>query len=285
MINFIKYFSLLSITFLVSFELLSTFSVNSNVITVTENKASGSLATNDQTVFLIGDSYAKTDYVEEGFPVLFQKHFDSIGLNFVDLSKSGSELNVHKKLLDSLSALNPKLIIYYYNMGDVISLEQSEPELTESNKEKDITQEKSSPSFSQNLSNLAIKSKSMGLIKDAIQYSYLAFTDKPSPGSFSYNFPLWNKKHEKEIQELFNSIKSENVIIFITTPFNCGKKPKTWEQYDLFNNMELNNNVMLIQSVDVLNDPNFSVSWRNGHPNQEGVRMVTDSIIKFYSNK
>lgn len=286
MIKLIKNLSLLIVSFFISFELLSSFSINSNKLIVKENKPLTLTKNYEETIYFIGDSYAKTNYVDEGYPIIFREHFKSNGLNFVDLSKNGSELDKHRKLLDSISRFNPKLIIYYYNIGDVISLEQSAPnEISKSpiltNKSKSLVTSKNKNNY---LSNLALESSSIGLIKDGIQYLYLTFTDEYSPSSYTYKFPFWNKKHKKEIQKLFNSIKAENIIILITTPFNSGDKPKNWEQYKLFKEMELNSNVFLIQSVDIVDDPKLAVSWRNGHPNQKAIKLISDSIIQLYSN-
>ncbi len=282
----IKYLLVLICSFFISFELLSSFYVNSNQLLIEENKISLPTTTSpEENVYLIGDSFAKTDYVNEGYPILFNKYFESKGLNFIDLSINGSELNVHRRLLDSLSNFNPKLIIYYYNLGDVISLEKPVPTLiTPINKSNQITTSESKET-NETLITLLKQTKSVALIKDAIQFLYLTFTDQPYPSSFYYKFPLLNKKHEKEIQKLFNSIKAKHVIIVITTPFNCGDKPKEWQQYTLFKEMELNKNITLIQSVDIINDPELGVSWRNGHPNQKAIKIVSDSIFHVYSNQ
>jgi hypothetical protein len=296
MIKILKYSFLLSISFLISFELLSSFSINSNKLYVNVKEPNVFSESEKETVYLIGDSYAKTSYVNEGYPKIFKKHFNSVGLNFVDLSENGSELDTHKKLLDSLNILKPKLIIYYYNLGDIIGLKKlsqtsinreietskavskgSNNSLNSYNKQKDV-------SIYKYLSDLALKSKSIGLIKDAIQYTYVLLTDKPSPKSSTYKYSLQNKENSQNIKDLFNSIQSEQVIILITTPFNYGIKPKKWEQYSVFKNMILNDNILLIQSVDIVNDPKLAVSWRNGHPNQEAIKILSNSILHLYQN-
>lgn len=297
MIKILKYLFLLAISFLLSFELLSTFSINSNMLSINMKEHNVLSEQKKETVYFIGDSFAKTNYVKEGFPEIFKKYFNSIGLNFVDLSENGSELDTHKKTLDSLNIINPKLIIYYYNLGDIIGLKEpsrtllNRPHL-EVEKSTSISNEnynsignykkQNDKSIYKYLSDLALKSKSVGLIKDVIQYTYVFLTDKPSPKSSTYKYSILNKKYSQDIKDLFNSIKSDQVIILITTPFNYGIKPKKWEQYSVFKNMSLNDNILLLQSVDIVNDSKSAVSWRNGHPNQDAIRILSDSILQSY---
>ena len=43
-------------------------------------------------------------------------------MEFLDLSIQGSSLADHLEILDSISNINPKLIIYFYNFNDIVSL-------------------------------------------------------------------------------------------------------------------------------------------------------------------
>ena len=73
-------------------------------------------------------------------------------------------------------------------------------------------------------------------------------------------------------------------MIFVNTPFNTGERPKEWEQYEVFNSINAISDYKIIQAVDILNDPDYALSWRNGHPNQEAIKIIADTLIKEFEN-
>jgi hypothetical protein len=108
----------------------------------------------------------------------------------------------------------------------------------------------------------------------------LFFTDRPLKGTSAASFPKLNLKYKDELRDIFNSIESEHVIILINTRFNFGTRMKKWEHYEVFKNMELNDNITLLQSIDIVPDDDHALSWRNGHPNQEAIDIIADRIME-----
>ncbi|WP_274475273.1 hypothetical protein [Mangrovimonas aestuarii] len=237
---------------------------------------------NTKDVYFVGDSYASTNYVKESYPVIFKNYFKSIGWNFTDLSRAGTELNYHKPILDSLSDIKPELIIYYYNISDVVSLNDSILLLNDKNvslQNKVVDKKERGNSLKRIMNRAYNDSETILLLKKIAQYSSLILTDRHLAGTPANKFPMENKRQEKKLKDFFSSITAENVIILINTPFYAGEKVKMWEQYNMFNNMETSDNCFLVQAVDIIDDSKYAVSWRNGHPNQEAIKVIADSLI------
>jgi len=273
---------LILFSFIFSFELIAHLSSRDNVLRVTNDTFSASTSSINkdikETVYFLGDSYASTAYAKESYPVLFRDYFKSRGLNFVDLTKSSTELVDHKIVLDSLSKLNPKLIIYFYNISDIISRTQNLPPITQKTVSK--VSEKSNKTNKIDIKNSIVTSASVLFFKESIQYLSLTFTGKFYPGTTAYNFPKDNLEDKEYLENYFNSIKAENVFIFINTPFTAGGNPLKWEQYQMFSEFNKNYDYHLIQSVDIINDSKYSQSFRNSHPNQKAIKIMASKLIK-----
>lgn len=287
MIKIIRILLLIFISFVLSFELISYVIPQNNILNVNEKGNSYVNKENNDDVYFVGDSYASTGYVEQSFPILFRDYFKSRSMNFIDLSRPGSELADHKKILDSISNYNPKLIIYFYNISDVVSLND---EILLLNDRRNISLNDNNDEPKKKSSNIIKKvynnSKSVLLFKQALQYLSILLTDRFFPGTPAYAFPRETLKNKKELEEIFNSIKAQNLFILINTPFNTGEIPKKWEQYKVFNEFSLTSDYTLMQSVDILNDSKYGVSWRNGHPNQEAIKIIADTLkLRFNSIK
>ena len=124
------------------------------------------------------------------------------------------------------------------------------------------------------------KSNTLTLLKNALHYISLKSTGEFYKGSPANRFPKENKIYSNHLEKIFDEIKAENVIILINTPFNSHPLAKKWEHYEVFKKMSSNKSYKLLQAVDIIQDPYYSVSWRNGHPNQKGIQIIADQIIK-----
>ncbi|WP_405609558.1 hypothetical protein [Polaribacter sp. Asnod1-A03] len=273
---------LILFSFILSFELIAHLSSKDNILRVTNNTFSASTSSIDndikETVYFLGDSYASTGYAKESYPILFRNYFKYRGYNFVDLTKSSSELIDHKIILDSISKLNPKFIIYFYNISDIISRTQNLPPITQ--KPINNTSEKSNKTNKIDVKNIITNSASALFFKESIQYLALTFTGRFYPGTTAYNFPKDNLNDKEYLKDYFNSIKAENVFIFVNTPFTAGGNPKNWEQYQMFKEFNKQSDYHLIQSVDIINDSKYAESFRNSHPNQKAIKIIAEELIE-----
>ncbi|MCG1034794.1 hypothetical protein [Polaribacter sargassicola] len=273
---------LILISFILSFELIANLSSKDNVLRVTTDTFSVSTSSINKNikddVYFLGDSYASTAYAKESYPILFRDYFKSRGYNFIDLTKSSTELVDHKIVLDSIGKLNPKFIIYFYNISDIISRTQNLPPITQKSVVKN--DEKATETNKIHVKNIIKNSASLLFFKESIQYLSLTFTGKFYPGTTAYNFPKDNLKDKEYLKNYFNSINAENVFIFVNTPFTAGGSPKNWEQYQMFKEFSKDANYHLIQSVDIINDAKYAESFRNSHPNQEAIKIIASTLIK-----
>ncbi|MDB9827950.1 hypothetical protein OAC33_00210 [Flavobacteriaceae bacterium] len=281
--NIIFQFFLVLISFTISYELISELNSNKSRLNIDDKGFSYQSDLLDRDVYFVGDSYASTNYVDNPYPRIFRDYFKSKGLNFFDYSKAGSELNTHKLILDSISKKKPELIIYFYNISDIVSLNSDILFLDNREIEMDKTSDKSISNKKTILKDFlvnAYKSHTLTLMKSSIQYISLKSTSRFYKGSPANRFYKENKMNSNQLEKIFDGIKAENVIILINTPFNSHPLPKKWEHYEVFKEMSYNKDYKLLQAVDIIEDPNFSVSWRNGHPNQKGIQIIADQIIE-----
>ena len=224
---------------------------------------------NKGNVYFLGDSYASTEYVAEPFPNLFKNHFERKGFCFHDFSKAGSNMAYHKMILDSIGKDTPELIIYFYNISDIVDIDIIKPSILNR-----------AGSINLNIINLLEKSKSILFFKKSIQFVSLKATNEFLPGTSAYSFPYLNKEHQHLLHSYFQSIKAKNVVILINTPFNAADKVKNWDHYTVFKKMDFESNYQLIQASDIISNPDYSVSWRNEHPNQEAIKKITNYILE-----
>ena len=61
----------------------------------------------------------------KAFLIILEEYFKKKKWNFYDLSVPGSSLSDHVKIFDSLSKINPRLVIYFYNFNDIVSLNKN----------------------------------------------------------------------------------------------------------------------------------------------------------------
>lgn len=273
-------------SFVIFMELIPTFSPERNVMNVNDAGYSFQGSKNKENVYFIGDSYAATNYVEDGYPTIFRNYFKDRGWNFIDLSVPGSTIIQHKAIIDSIGAYNPKLIIYFYHISNGSRL----------NKELKAFKEDYNPNQIRNIKDDSLRNKkpkkksvfkevydnsaTVLFLKKTLQYFSLQVNDEFYPGSPAYRFPKETLKFKDELELYFESIQAENVHILINTQFLAGEKVKQWDHYNVFKGFEGNKEFKITQAVDIVSDPDYSVSWRNGHPNQEAIKIIADSLIK-----
>tara|TARA_B100001093_G_scaffold479610_1_gene508754 strand:+ start:6914 stop:7762 length:849 start_codon:yes stop_codon:yes gene_type:complete len=274
--NYFKNFIILTISFFAGIEFLGFIQSNENRLNTNYQGNYYFENQNEHSAYLVGDSFASTNYLNEGFPIIFEQYFKDKKWNFYDLSIQGSSISDHKKILDSLSNINPKLIIYFYNFNDIVSLNKKlllvdydNEKLSNVNYLKKNT-----------LQRIFYSSKSIKLLKKSLQYLSLKITDRYLPSTPSYLFPIEHVKRKDELKKIFDSIKAENKLILINTPYNAGAKPLKWEQYQVFRNMNKKTDYKIVQSVDYINDASFGVSWRNAHPTQEAVNIIANILLE-----
>lgn len=280
--NIILYIFLVLISFTISYELISELNSDKSLLNVDDKGYSYQSHLNNRDVYFIGDSYASTNYVDTPYPRIFRDYFKSKGLNFFDYSKAGTELNTHKIILDSISKKNPEIIIYFYNISDIVSLNNDILLLDSREIEMDKISDKSQSNKQTVLKDFLeeiYKSHTLTLLKETMHYISLKSTGEFFKGSPANRFPKENKLKSNELEKLFDGIKAKNVIILINTPFNSHPLAKKWQHYEVFKDMSANKDYKLFQAVDIIEDPNFSVSWRNGHPNQEAIQIIANQII------
>lgn len=273
--NYLKNFIILLISFFVGIEIIGFIKSGENILNTDYRGNSYFENENQYSAYLVGDSFASTSYLNEGFPIIFEKYFKEKKWNFYDLSLQGTSLSDHKKLLDSLSKINPKLVIYFYNLNDIVSLNKNIL-LVDYNNEKS-----SKVNYSKHvLQKIFYSSKSIKLFKKSLQYLSLKITNRYFPSTPSYFFPREHLKKKYELKNIFDSIEAENKLILINTPYNAGDKPKKWEQYQVFNDINKNTDYNILQSVDYINDTSFGVSWRNAHPTQDAVNIISNVLLE-----
>ena len=266
------------ISFIFGFELISNINYKRDIINPNDKGFSYFNKKNKGSVYFIGDSFASTNYVDEPYPFIFKNYFKSNKNNFLDLSRAGTNLSYHKTLLDSISKIKPKLIIYFYNVSDIVSLNE---EILILNDDKEIKNNSNTKKITKAIYN----SHTLTFFKNCLHYLSLKFTNEYFKGTPAYKFPYENKLRIKELELFFNSIIAENVVILINTPFEVGKKNKSMVHYNAFKNIKLNNNINLIQSADLNDSEKDAVSWRNVHPNQKTIINISDSLINIFKSK
>lgn len=274
--NVAKNLIIIMISFFTGIEIIGFITSNENVLDVNYRGNYYFENQNKYSAYLVGDSFASTNYLKEGFPIIFEKYFKEKKWNFFDLSIQGSSLADHLEILDSISNINPKLIIYFYNFNDIVSLNKNMLLI-------DYDNEK----FSKNnypkriMQKIYYSSNSVKFLKKSLQYISLKTTNKYFPSTPSYLFPKEHVKKKFELKNIFDSIRAENKLILINTPYNAGDKPIKWQQYKVFNDINKKTDYQIIQSVDYINDASFGVSWRNAHPTQEAVNIVANVLLGY----
>ena len=206
----------------------------------------------------MGDSFASTNYLNEGFPIILEEYFKKKKWNFYDLSVPGSSLSDHVKIFDSLSKINPRLVIYFYNFNDIVSLNKNLL-LIDYNNEKFYKKNH----LKKALQKIYYSLNSVKFFKKLLQYFSLKITDRYLKYTPSSLFPIEHVKRKEELKNIFDSITAKNKLILVNTPNNAGNKPKKWEQYKVLSDINLETDYQIIQSVDYINDSNLGVSWRN----------------------
>jgi hypothetical protein len=273
-------------SFFIFMELIPFISPERNVMNVNDAGYSYLDNNNNNNVYFLGDSYAATNYVNEGYPIIFRDYFNKRGWNFIDLSVPGSTIVQHKPILDSISNLNPKLIIYFYHISNAVRLSKELNAFKEdydpnqiSNMISDSLKIKKSNKNSV-LKGLYDNSATALFLKKTVQYFSLQFNDEFYPGTAAYKYPKETLKHKNELELYFESIQAENVHILVNAQFSAGDKVKQWEHYKVFKGFEDNKEFKIRQAVDIVSDSDYAVSWRNGHPNQEAIKIIADTLMK-----
>lgn len=280
MLKYLKFLVLVAISFVVGMEFLSVLSFSNNLLEKENDDIAFQPAEGAESVVFLGDSYAATVYTEDSYAKQFDNFFSEKGYNFIDLSRPGLSLDETDKLLDSVysthSPVIPKLVIYYYTVINVMSFERgpwvngitkvSTPSKVKKERKKDF--------------NWKEDAASVLILKDILHTLSLTFIGEPFPGTPAAKHSTLNVKHQENLRQLFNSIQAEKVIVVVNTPFNYGPKIRKWEHYDMFKSMELNDNVTLVQTIDIVDDGDHALSWRNGHPNSEAIDIVADRVIE-----
>ena len=276
-------FITITVSFAMSYEFLSWLNAGKSHLRAKDESFTYVDASNDADVYFIGDSYASTTYVDNPYPMIFRDHFKARGMNFYDYTEDGSELNTHKRLLDSIGAKEPELVIYFYNISDIVSLNSDL--LLVNNREIDIDSENDSSIKNDNFEMNDIiapiyNSHTVELAKKITQFLTFKMTGKYLKGTPSYRFPIENKLHADALEELFDSIKAKQVIILINSPFNANPESKNWDHYAMFKNLAAKKEYKVLMAADIIDDPKYSVSWRNAHPNQEAIEIIASQVIK-----
>ncbi|MEE9372861.1 MAG: hypothetical protein V3V00_07380 [Saprospiraceae bacterium] len=290
MINFIIRSILVLVSFIVFFEFLS-FSKQKNILLPPSSKViiTEAIDTTIRRAFLIGDSYAETAYLQKGFPKIFNAYFKNKGnFYFQNLSNSATELDTHMRHFKSLEDIHPEVIIYFYNINDIISLDDklfggekaSENRINADGSKKVVQQQ----SFFKNiLSKIRSKSTSVVLLRDVSHAVFMWFTDRPTPGSTIYKLPQSHITYQDELEQIFNSFSNitDRLIIVVNTPMHYGVNTKSWKHYKLLKSFSMPYHVSVINAVDVIGDKKYAVSWRNGHYNQDGVNVLAKNILEY----
>ncbi|MEL7222439.1 MAG: hypothetical protein AAGJ93_14045 [Bacteroidota bacterium] len=280
MLKLLKYLVLVAVSFVAALELFNVLSFTNNLLQKEEPDTSVQSTPEGEPVVFLGDSYAATVYVKDNYAKQFDDFFSAQGYNFIDLSRPGLSLDETDRRLDSVytqySPAIPKLAIYYYTIVNVMSFERGSwangitatrtPPKAEKERKKDF--------------NWKEDSATVLMLKDILHTLSLTFIGKPFPGTLAGKHPALNVKHQENLRQVFNSIQAEQVIVVINTPFNYGPKLRKWEHYEMFKSMELNDNVTLVQTIDIVDDGDHALSWRNGHPNQEAIDKVATKVLE-----
>ena len=241
-------------------------------------------------VFFIGDSYAQTAYLKRGFPVLMQAYCDNAGFAFHDFTMEGTELNTHLSQLQDISSFHPKIIVHFYNINDVISLDTDlfagRNDDIHIDKEGKKIKGKKISTLKKSMNIIREKSRTFILLRDISHWIIMHLFDRPAPGSTTFELPASNVRHKDDLRDIFtNTAQScDELIIVVTSPLQYGASVKTWEHYELFHQMDLPDNVHRIQWSDIIGDAKYALSWRNGHANQAGVDKMWAELKKIMDN-
>jgi hypothetical protein len=236
-----------------------------------------------KNLILVGDSYARTIYLQNSFPKIFDSIAKKHNYNFINYTQSGSEFHDHAKLINSsITASNEEnIVVYFYNIGDIIDFRNPKKETLKSIKKNPSTssnQNHSTVLFSVSRSIKEVFDISKGMY----QHLHVKVDGYPTKSSDLYMFAktdyeLYGKDLEQSMSTWSN--KGKRIIFVVTYPFNYEiDEMKNWYVYQYFSTLK-NKNIEVYQSIDMLEeikDKDLSISWRNGHPNQETV----DSLAK-----
>jgi len=283
-LNTIKSIVLVVISFIATIELITAISPSENLLRESDKVLSFLPDPTAKSVLFIGDSFAATSYIENSYARQFEAFFEDKNLHFLDLASPGTDLKDHLNYLDSVKLTHthrPELMIYYYNISDVVSFVNGDIVTIADEEERKLAQKvERLERKRQKKGRLGtILKKSNQVVKDVLQQLSLKATGHLLPGSPISMAPKYNVKYQNELREIFNSFEAEHTIILVNTPFHYGENAKYWEHYELLNTMALNDNISLLHTVDIIPDEEYALSWRNGHPNQEAIDIIAARIL------
>lgn len=239
-----------------------------------------------KNIILIGDSYAKTFYLKNSFPKIFDSIAKKHHYNFIDYTQSGSGFNIHRSLVqDSANRVSEQnIILYYFNIGDIADLKNGN---SKTNISRNIKALKHKGSKNYNPMKYAFANSAfelLGISKSLYQHAHINIFEHPSKNSDLYQYShLAYKAFGEELEKKLLSLNNHQnrIIIIVTYPFNFSiDKMQTWYVYQYFNKIQ-NKNIEVYQTIDMLQeikDHDLSVSWRNGHPNQEAANCIAKKI-------
>lgn len=216
----------------------------------------------DRGMVFIGDSYASVKYLDTAYA----DFFDYAGVSVFDYSKGNTEWAYIDSVLSRIDSAENVDLVLFIQFGDFVDFRKTGAKAS--------------------YENLIIQSRTFNLLKDLGHHASFLLFKTPLYGSSFYSF-LYNDYiiyHEMIEAKILNiSRRFRRVYILVNYPmFAPSKVINTSPAYHFFENLKNQDAIdHIVQSHDIIDGGvACSVSWRNGHPNQQTVRQISAKLLK-----
>ena len=226
---------------------------------------------NDRIIFIIGDSFMDNlfQFDFSSYHYLYKLFSKSINYKFVDLSKSGANLNYFDTTLKKVKSKN-SILIYNFLEHDLY---------TSINKPK-VQKLNYNNWFS------VFELRGLENIKKILHKIHFYFYSEPFPfSSFSNKFNSSNLSKEKIFKDHITDVKNrfDKVYLIINLDFNYHYSDNYPKSFEFFESLS-DSNLKIIFANKIIKNPS-SISNLDGHPNKTSVKKIFDFVENEIKNE
>lgn len=219
---------------------------------------------NDNIFFILGDSFIDNllSFDFSSYHYLYKTFSESINYKFVDLSKSGGNLDYFDETIKKVKS-NNSILVYNFLESDLYET-INKPKIQKSNDNKFFSNK---------------KLRGLEIIKIGLHKIYFYFYSKPFPFSrFSNHYNFSDTTKEKIFKNHIIDVKDrfDKVYLMVNTPFlyhYSDNYPKSFEFFESLNDT----NLKVFFTSKIIKEPD-PVSFFDGHPNKKSVKKIYDFI-------
>jgi hypothetical protein len=237
----------------------------------------GFLDTISPKIFLIGDSFFDTDYIEDGgYVKYFEEWSKDNGYEFINLALAGTDILDHASIWSKIPDYSNHIYFYSIKVHDV------EKDIPLKNNIKQI---KGTKEFTKKQKFIEFISKSdvIYFFKDILHQTFMKLYHTPLNNTHLskvlVNPDINRLKYLNQFLNILDKKKGK-VHIVINYPFNFKydiNELKKWKLFNFFNRKFKNLNII---QTPLIENGKESVDWRNIHPNEIAVKNIFSFMIQ-----